>query len=644
SAAPFAGLRESNAALYGVARKSALTQGALILLAFLALTYAHATSDFSVVNVVENSHSAKPAIYKFTGVWGNHEGSMLLWVLILAGFGAVLATSRDQARTELNALALGAQGMVAAAFLAFILFTSNPFARILPAPADGMDLNPLLQDPGLAIHPPFLYLGYVGLSITFAFAVAGLLQGKIDEDWARAVRPWTLAAWVFLTIGIALGSWWAYYELGWGGFWAWDPVENASFMPWLAATAFIHSVRVVEKRGALKVWTVLLAILGFSLSLVGTFLVRSGLLTSVHAFAVDPTRGVFILAILAAAIGGSLFLFAVRAPLLKDSAAFDPVSRESAILLNNVFLATACATVFIGTFYPLFIDVLSGERLSVGAPFFNATFLPLMALMLLMIAPGAAMAWKKGDLKKTLQGLWPVALASIVVVVVAASLAWPKTIAAAFGAGLAAWAMGGAAMDFAKRTKLFSKSERDSWSRFKSLPRPYLGMTIAHIGLGVLIVGVMGAGVWRTEVVKLMQPADVISVGGYDATLREVVRDEGPNFLAERAVFDVARNGKPLRSLSTERRFYPVRQMQTTEAGIWTTLKGDLYLTLGERPAGGGWAVRAYFNPFAVWLWIGSGLIALGGAVAAMKKRIATATLTDEENLVETPAGAAQVL
>ncbi len=392
---PLAGAHFGNSALMRAARPAALLQFALVAAAFATLTFGHATSDFSIRNVFENSHTAKPLIYKLTGVWGNHEGSMLLWSLILAGFGAAVAVKGKAG--ALAARALGVQGLIAVAFLAFIIFTSNPFLRLFPAPADGQDLNPLLQDPGLVIHPPFLYLGYVGFSIAFAYAVAGLISGRIDEAWAREARPWALSAWVFLTIGIALGSWWAYYELGWGGFWAWDPVENASFMPWLAGTALIHSIRVLEVRGAFRAWTTLLAILAFSLSLIGTFLVRSGVLTSVHAFATDPARGLFILIILGVFIGGALTLFALRGPALQSSAGFRPVSREAGLLVNNVIMVAACATVFIGTFYPLFIDVVSGEKLSVGAPYFNIVFLPFMAAALLIMSPAAALAWKKGS-------------------------------------------------------------------------------------------------------------------------------------------------------------------------------------------------------------------------------------------------------
>ncbi|MHA7870848.1 MAG: heme lyase CcmF/NrfE family subunit [Hyphococcus sp.] len=620
AALPLIGASRSDAALTTAGRPLAIAQFVLVALAFLALTWAHAQSDFSVANVVQNSHSAKPFVYKLTGVWGNHEGSMLLWVLILAGYGGVLASGVSK-NPALQARALAVQGAVAAAFLAFVVFTSNPFARMFPAPVDGMDLNPLLQDPGLIIHPPFLYLGYVGFSIVFAFAVAGLIAGKVDQAWARAVRPWALAAWVFLTIGITLGSWWAYYELGWGGFWAWDPVENASFMPWLAGTAFIHSVRVLEKRGALKVWTILLAISAFSLSLIGTFLVRSGILTSVHAFAVDPERGVFILAILALVIGGSLLLFALRAPLLTADAAFAPVSREGAILANNILMSVSCVTVFIGTFYPLFYEILTGGKLSVGAPYFNATFLPLMALLFFVIAPAAMLAWKRGDAGAAMRRLWPAGLAAVFLFSTAMYLTWPQHVAAAFGAGLAAWAGAGVVIDLLRRASVRAEGVTGALRRLADLPRSYLGMCAAHLGVAIAAIGVMGAGVWRTEVIQFMQPGDSVSVGGYDITLQDVVQGEGPNYVSESARFAVEKNAIPLRAIEAERRFYPVRGMQTTEAGIWTTLRGDLYLTIGASDAEAGHAVRAWFNPFAVWLWIGGALIASGGVIAMTPKR-----------------------
>ncbi|HEX5868332.1 MAG TPA: heme lyase CcmF/NrfE family subunit, partial [Beijerinckiaceae bacterium] len=432
-AVPLWGTRANDPVLMNVAGPTALAVFACVALSFAALTAAYVTSDFSVLNVVENSHSAKPFIYKLSGVWGNHEGSMLLWILILALFGAVVALARDAVPPRLRANTLAAQGAVAVAFLLFILATSNPFTRVVPAPLEGQDLNPILQDPGLAIHPPLLYVGYVGFSITFAFAMGALIDGRIDAVWARAVRPWTLTAWCFLTLGIAMGSYWAYYELGWGGWWFWDPVENASLMPWLAGTALLHSTVVMEKRDALKVWTVLLAILTFSLSLLGTFLVRSGVLTSVHSFAVDPTRGIFILAILVIFIGGALALFAWRAPLLRQGGIFAPVSREGALVLNNLFLATGCATVFLGTLYPLALEALTGAKISVGPPFFNLTFLPIVIPLLFILPLGQTLAWKRGDLLGAAQRLFVVAAIAIAVTVGALALTLGGPVAAPLG-------------------------------------------------------------------------------------------------------------------------------------------------------------------------------------------------------------------
>lgn len=636
---PLVGAARGDAALTGLARPLSFAQFTLIAVSYLALTWSYAQSDFSVLNVVQNSHTAKPFIYKLTGVWGNHEGSMLLWVLILAGYGALLANGRakDDAGETMRARTLAIQGAVCAAFLAFLIFSSNPFERVFPAPLDGQDLNPLLQDPGLVIHPPFLYLGYVGFSITFAFAIAGLIAGDVDQAWARAVRPWALAAWVFLTIGIALGSWWAYYELGWGGFWAWDPVENASFMPWLAGTAFIHSVRVLEKRGALKVWTVLLAISAFSLSLIGTFLVRSGLLTSVHAFAVDPERGVFILGILASVVGGSLLLFALRAPLLRSNAGFAPVSREGAILANNIFMTVACITVFVGTFYPLVFEMATGNMLSVGAPYFNATFLPIMGFVLLIIAPAATLPWKRGDAMKALRQIWPAALVGLFLLVLALFLTWPKQTAAALGAGLAGWAGVGALIDLWRRSSVRAKGVNETFRNMMNLPRTYLGMTGAHLGLAILAIGVLGAGVWRSEVIVFMKPGDQIELAGYEVTLDRVKEIEVANFISEIAVFSVSHNGRAMPDVETERRFYPVRGMQTTEAGIRTSLRGDLYLTIGALNPGAGHAVRAWYYPLAVWMWIGSGIMAFGGIVAALPRR---KRVTKEKPAPKSDAGA----
>jgi cytochrome c-type biogenesis protein CcmF len=500
--------------------------------------------------------------------------------------------------------------MIASAFLAFLLLASNPFARIDPAPTDGLDLNPLLQDPGLALHPPFLYLGYVGLSLVFAFAVAGLIGGRIDEMWARLVRPWALIAWTFLTIGIALGSWWAYYELGWGGFWAWDPVENASFMPWLAATALIHSLRATEVRGAFRAWTALLAILAFSLSLIGTFLVRSGVLTSVHAFAVDPLRGVFILLILALAIGGSLALYSARAHKLGEGAPYDAVSRESALLVNNLVLTAACATVFVGTFYPLFLEAASGEKISVGAPYFAIVFPPFALLSLLLMAPGARLSWRRAELRQTLRRLKGPALAGLAASVIAFFMAAPKSAPAILAAGFAACA--GAAVIF----DLAARAREGGLAGLRRLPRRYFAMSAAHFGIAVVAFGAIGAGAWKSETVAYVNAGQSIEVGAYQATLRSVDEIAGPNYAAARAVFDVSKGAQSLGSVIAERRFYPVRGMQTTEAGIQTGLAGDIYLTVGEFRDGKGYIVRAWRHPFALFLWIGAALMALGGVIA----------------------------
>ncbi|MEO0696300.1 MAG: heme lyase CcmF/NrfE family subunit [Pseudomonadota bacterium] len=610
---PLIGAATGDGALTAVARSAALVQLLCVVAAFAVLTVAHGTSDFSVLNVFENSHTAKPFVYKLSGVWGNHEGSMLLWILILAGFGGAVALDRTLPEA-LAARTLSIQAMIALAFLAFLIFTSNPFERLLPAPPDGQDLNPLLQDPGLAIHPPFLYLGYVGFSIVFAFAAAGLLEGRIDQAWGRAVRPYALWAWVFLTIGIGLGSWWAYYELGWGGFWAWDPVENASFMPWLAGAALIHSVRVLSVRGAFKSWTAFLAILTFSLSLVGTFLVRSGILTSVHAFAVDPTRGVFILAILAVAVGGALTLFAVRAPALVSDAKFQLVSREGGILFNNIVVTVACATVFVGTFYPLFAEIATGEKLSVGAPYFNIVFAPF-AMATLLVAPIAtAMAWRKGDTVASFQRIWPAALAALGGLAIAAWLASPKTIVSLMTAALAVWAVAATGTDLVKRVK---PATSGALGRLTSLPRSMIGMSLAHIGLGIVALGVVGVGAWKSDVFVYAQPGDTISIGGHEAVLTRVEDGIGPNYRKQTAHFDIQNDGRTVKQVAAEKRFYPVRGMQTTEAGIWTSAAGDLYFTLGDYNPERGYVIKAWHHPLTIWMWIGAGIMALGGIVSA---------------------------
>lgn len=603
---------EAQAAAFG--RRASVLIFALTAAAFIILMHAYATSDFSVVNVFENSHSAKPFVYKLTGTWGNHEGSMLLWALVLTLFSAILAGQGRAVPTQLHRLTLGVQALVTAAFLAFILFTSNPFERLIPAPADGQGLNPLLQDPGLAIHPPMLYLGYVGFSIPFSFAVAALIRGRADAVWARLVRPWALAAWTFLTMGIALGSWWAYYELGWGGWWAWDPVENASFMPWLAGVALIHSIRVVERRDALKGWAILLAITTFSLSLIGTFLVRSGVLTSVHAFAVDPTRGVFILMILIAAIGGSLTLYALRAGSLRATGAFSAVSRESALVVNNVLLLAACAIVFVGTFYPLFVDVFSGEKISVGAPYFNLVFTPVAMAALFLAAAGTLLAWKKASLKNVVWRLRYAGAAALVAALIVLVVADREKAAGMGAMALVAWLAVGAFTDIAERAKVF-RAPAGALHRLASLPRAAWGATLAHFGIALFALGAAGVSIWKTEEIVRMAEGDTVTVAGYDVTLINVRDLEGRNYVAERATFEAAKGGSTL-TLVGERRFYPVRGMQTTEAGISARAFGDLYISFSENASGAGWPVRILFHPFVGCLWWGAAVTALGGAFA----------------------------
>ena len=628
STVPHWGAARGDRRLTAVAVPAALLQLLLIGTAFLALMQAYVTSDFSLVNVATNSHSAKPLLYKISGVWANHEGSMVLWVLILALFGAAVAGMGGNLPETLRARVLAVQGMIGTGFLAFILFTSNPFLRIDPAPLDGAGLNPLLQDPGLAFHPPMLYLGYVGFSMAFSFAIAGLIEGRVDPAWARWVRPWTLAAWSFLTLGIALGSWWAYYELGWGGWWFWDPVENASFMPWLAGTALLHSAIVVEKRDALKAWTVLLAILAFSLSLIGTFLVRSGVLTSVHAFATDPQRGLFILALLAVAIGGSLTLFALRAPRLKAGGVFAPISREGALVLNNLLLTTAALTVFVGTLYPLVLDALGGGKISVGPPYFEATFVPLMIPTLIAVAIGPMLAWKRGDARAALSRL---RLAMAIVLAVAVGtliLADPDTALAALGTGLAAWLVAGAAVEWAERVRLFRLPLAESFARARHLPRAAWGMTLAHAGLGLLVAGITGSSAWQTERIQVMRPGDMVELAGYEVTLVGVGEVNGPNYTAERALFRVESDGRQITLLEPEKRFYPVEGSQTTEAAIHTTLIADLYAVIGDTDGQGGWTTRIYHNPLVPWIWAGC-LVMVAGSIVS---------LTDRRHRVGAPA------
>ncbi len=619
---PLFGAARRDPGMMAVGRSAALAQLLFVGLAFAALVHCYVVSDFSIVNVVRNSHSAKPLLYKISGAWGNHEGSMLLWTLILALFGAAVAGFGNNLPDTLRARTLAIQGLIGVGFLAFILFTSNPFARLDVAPPNGEDLNPLLQDPGLAFHPPLLYLGYVGFSVTFSFAIAALIEGRVDAAWARWVRPWTLAAWCFLTLGIALGSWWAYYELGWGGFWFWDPVENASLMPWLLGTALLHSAIVTEKRDALKSWTVLLALLAFSLSLLGTFLVRSGVLTSVHAFAQDPARGMFILAFLALVTGGGLGLYAWRAPTLAPGGLFAPVSREGGLIFNNLLLATLTLTVFLGTLYPLALDILGGAKVSVGPPFYAATFIPLSFPLLLAVAIGPLLAWKRGDLGQALKQLRAVGAIAIVVGFVAAWSADQHRAMVAVAAAIAAWMVLGSLRDLAVRIRLFSSPPADSMRRLAGLPRATLGMTIAHTSLGLMVAGILGVSVWQVETIVAMKIGDTIDHAGYRVTLDDVRALRGPNFAAERGKLSFRDGATHVVTLEPERRLYNVQRRQTTEAAIRTTVFADLYATLGDSDGKGTWTVRLYFNPLAPWIWLGAAFCALGGFVSLTDRRL----------------------
>jgi cytochrome c-type biogenesis protein CcmF len=621
TALPAWGAHTRDGRLMQVAEPAALAQFGLIALAFLALTYAYVTSDFSVENVWANSHSDKPLLYKISGVWGNHEGSMLLWVLILALFGAAVAFYGGNLPATLRANVLAVQALIAVAFLAFIVFASNPFARV-PLQAEGRGLNPVLQDPALAFHPPFLYAGYVGLSVSFAFAVAALIEGRTDAAWARWVRPWTLAAWVCLTLGIAMGSWWAYYELGWGGWWFWDPVENASFMPWLAATALLHSALVMEKREALRVWTVLLAILAFSLSLIGTFLVRSGVLTSVHAFAVDPRRGIFILAILVVLIGGALALYAWRAPRLKQGQLFAPLSREGALVLNNVLLTVACATIFVGTLYPLALESLTGEKISVGAPYFNATFGPLMVPLLLALPFGPLVAWKRGDLLGALQRLAAAALVALLAVVVSLAVVWRGPWLAPFGIALGVWVVAGACIEWAGRIKLLAVPARESLGRALGLPRAAYGALLGHAGLGLTVIGVVATSAWQSETVVALRPGAQGEVAGYTFVFHGTHMERGPNYSEQIGRLSVTRGAVPIAELAPSKRVYDTPRQATTEAAIHVSWGGDLYIVLGDALAEGAFVVRAYFNPLVRLIWLGALVMALGGVLSLLDRRL----------------------
>ncbi|MEK9678275.1 MAG: heme lyase CcmF/NrfE family subunit [Rhodospirillaceae bacterium] len=615
---PMVGAQVRNQAWMSLAAPAALMQLLFIALAFTALTYGFVTSDFSVKVVASNSHTLKPMLYKISGVWGNHEGSMLMWVLILAIYGAAIAAFGNNLRPSLKVRVLGVQALLAVSFLLFILLTSNPFDRLQPAPIDGNDLNPLLQDPGLAFHPPLLYLGYVGFSITFSFAVAALLEGRVDAAWARWVRPWTLAAWGFLTGGIVLGSWWAYYELGWGGWWFWDPVENASFMPWLAGTALLHSAIVSEKRDTLKSWTIFLAIIAFAFSLLGTFLVRSGVLTSVHAFASDPDRGVFILAILVISIGTAFALYAWRGPSLKGTGLFQPVSREGGLLLNNFLLTVAAFSVLLGTLYPLFVDVLELGKVSVGAPYFNSVFVPMMIPMILVMGVAPFLSWKRGA-----GALNRLKIAGAIAVLGGIGV-WltidRASIFAAFGIALAIWLFAATLTELAGRIHLFKVPLSDSWRRLLRQPRASWGMTLAHAGIALGVAGMTASSAWQVEKVQTMKPGQSVNVSGYTFTLIDAREVPGPNYQALRGTFEVESGGSVLR-LQPEKRVYTVSRQPTTEAAIHPTFLGDIYAVIGDPDDQGGYVTRLYFNPLVPWMWVGAMIMVLGAGISLSDRR-----------------------
>ena len=607
----FAGASRGNVRLMAMGRGAAMGSFVFIALAFFTLMFAYVASDFSVMAVAQNSHTAKPLIYKISGVWGNHEGSMLLWLLILSVYSAAIAATQPtdhQANAELGSRALGVQALIAIAFLVFVLLTSDPFLRLYPPPFEGSGLNPLLQDPGLAFHPPLLYLGYVGLSAAFSFAAAALLDKRNDAAWVRRARPFAIASWTALTLGIAAGSWWAYYTLGWGGFWFWDPVENASLMPWLVTTALIHSMMATERTGAFKSWTLLLAIAAFSFSLIGTFLVRSGVLNSVHSFANDPERGLFILLILFVAIALPLALFAWRAPKLSPGAPFDLSSRETGILINNLLLTAAAATVLMGTLYPLVLDAVEGIKITVGPPYFIATVIPMFALLAVVMPLGPIFLWRRSNWRAGLYTQRYAFAAAVVALLATLAILRPISALGLLAVTLGVWLIGGSITDLARRA--------GSWRRVNLLPAVAWSSALAHAGLGVVAFGCAGATVWKSEAIEVLAPGQSMRIAGYELRLDSTEKVQGANYMADRAAITVMADGRTITVVHPEKRSYPVEQMVTTQSSIRTTGVADLYVVLGDPREGGGWVVRAYVNPMAPWIWIGAVIMALAGFVA----------------------------
>jgi cytochrome c-type biogenesis protein CcmF len=619
---PLWGALKNDTVLMNLAPSLALAQLVFVAFAFAALTYAHVVSDFSLATVVANSHSAKPLLYRVTGVWGNHEGSMLLWVLALNISGAAFALFSKTTPADLRAGVLSVQAWIAAAFLLFILLTSNPFRRLLPAPIEGNDLNPLLQDIGLAIHPPLLYLGYVGFSLCYAFAVAALVTGRADQAWARFMRPWCLAAWIFLTLGIAMGSYWAYYELGWGGFWFWDPVENASFMPWLCGTMLLHSALVTEKRGALLRWTLLLAILSFSLSLIGTFLVRSGVLTSVHTFANDPARGVAILMILCVFIGGGLMLYALRARHFHAGEDFAPVSRESALVINNVFLSAATAAVFTGTLYPLLLEALTGEKISVGPPYFNITFGWTVVPMLLLMPLGPFLAWKQGKLEVAAKRMTGVIILSIVAGALLL-MSQPRHLLAAFGIGLAAYVMAGALAELFFRARIFSAKPRESFKRLAQQKLSSYGTTAAHFGVGLFLLGLTCTTLFAENKTVTLKRGESTGLSSYTLSFDRIGARVASNYDEQAVRIIIREGGVDIGQVASAKRLYRVRNFPTTEAGLFTRGFSQIYISLAEVQSDSA-VLRLYYKPLVLLIWLGCVVIACGGFLSLLgriKKR-----------------------
>ena len=634
---PAWGLWKRDARALAVATSAAHAQFFLIASAYVCLTICFIEMDFSVAYVAANSHSELPLIYRISAVWGAHEGSLLLWMLMLAGWTFAVSIFNRRLPADITATALAVLGFISIGFLLFMLLTSNPFDRQFPIPADGRDLNPLLQDPGLIIHPPMLYMGYVGFSVAFAFAIAALISGKLDAAWARWTRPWTTIAWTFLTMGIALGSWWAYNELGWGGWWFWDPVENASFMPWLVGTALIHSLAVTEKRGLLKSWTVLLAILAFALSLLGTFLVRSGVLVSVHAFATDPARGVFILGFLTVVLGIAFTLYAWRAPKLVSEGELELFSREGLLLINNVFLVVACASVLIGTLYPLLLDAINGAKISVGPPYFNAVFIPLFAPLAFLVGLAAVLPWKRGRVQDMLRQLrWPLLAALLLAAVLPFALYERFTFATIAGTFLGAWTLITATQEVWRRVR-----SKQNWrAGLAAVPRGAWGMTLAHAGLGLSVLAVSVVGTLSIEKDTRLAPGETVELSGHEFRLEGVESRLGPNYTSEYGTVIVERNGRAV-TLHPEKRYYKAAQQVMTESAVDVTPLRDLYVSLGEPLDNGAWSLRLYFKPMMHLVWFGGVLMFFGGLLAATDRRYRLSRVAQVPAPVPTPDGRA---